>query len=663
MAAIFRSQRGTIIVAASTAIAVLAAAAAAFFLAPARTLSGWVLDSATGEPLVGAVVKAGDKEFQVGGDGSFSIPGLRPGSSVVAEAKGHEPASSMVVLGDHLRLTLDPRTLEGVVMDASAGKPVKGVQVVAGGKSVQTDDQGRFRLVGIDPGTEIEAKANGFGRFTLKYDGQSTQQLALKPNSLTLKAVNRFTKQPLEGAEASDGHSTVRTDKQGQVRLQYLPDGTEITVKLEGFTPYKVTFSGQDTADVLLRPDAVTGVVKDPKGQPLANVMVSDGPTTVTTDGQGNFKISGVPDNATLAVNAPGYGHQRIQVGDQANLDITLKPFSVRATYLTFYGVGDQDLTNHILQLADTTEINAVVIDVKGDRGWIAYKSNVPMVQEAGAQQEIMIKDAKAFLADLKKRGIYTIARIVVFKDNPLATARPDLAVMNSVTGQPWVDQEGLRWADPTRQEVWDYDIALATEAIDNGFDEVQFDYVRFPTDASAGNDLDTVSFSEANTMANRTAAIDGFLEKAKQAIHAHGGIISADIFGYVVWRDDDMGIGQHLENVAQHVDYVSPMLYPNLFWDGIAVEGGAKYGNQQAGFYPYDIVNESMKVAVKRIGADKLRPWLQYYNDYLTGKAYTADDVEVQKKATYDNGVQGWLFWDPSNRFNKGGFDSKQPG
>ncbi len=659
----FRSQRGTIIVAASTAIAVLATAVGAVFLAPARTLSGQVIDATTGKPLVEAVVKAGDKEFRVGEDGAFTITGLRFGSSIVAEAKGHQPASSMVTFGDQLRLTLDPRVLEGAISDSSGGKPVKGVQVVAGDQVVQADDQGRFKLVGIDPGTEVVVRASGFGPLTLKYDGQSTAQLVLKPNVLTVKAINKFTRQPVEGAEASDGHTTVRTDKQGQARLQYLPEGTEVTVKLEGFSPYKVTYSGQDSADVLLQPDTVTGVVKDPKGQPLASATVSDGHSTVATDQQGNFKISGLQENAALLITAPGYGHQQAKVGDQSSLDITLRPFLARGVYLTFYGVGDQGLTGHVLQLADSTEINTVVIDIKGDRGWIAYKSDVPMVQQIGAQQEIMIKDPKNFLAELKKRGVYTIARIVTFKDNPLATARPDLAVINSATGKPWVDNEGLRWADPTLPEVWDYNIALATEAIDNGFDEVQFDYVRFPTDASAGNSLDAITFSQPNRMANRTAAINGFLEKAKQAIHAHGGVVSADIFGYVVWRDDDMGIGQHLEDVAQHVDYVSPMLYPTLFWDGIAMEGGAKYGNQRAGLYPYEIVNESMKVAVKRIGADKLRPWLQYYNDYLTGKSYTAGDVEAQKQATYETGVHQWLFWDPSNRFDRGGFDSKQGG
>ncbi|HEX2923964.1 MAG TPA: putative glycoside hydrolase, partial [Chloroflexota bacterium] len=603
----------------------------------------------------------GGREIQVGSDGGFTIPGVRIGSRVEVEAKGHQPTSSLVALGDQLRLALAPRVLEGVARDASASKPVGGVKVSAGSVVVQSDAQGTFRLEGIDPGIDIEALATGYGRLTMKYDGQASGDLVLKPNVLSITAVDRYTGKPLEGVAVTDGKNTVQTDAVGQAKLEYLPDGAEVTAKREGYGEFKLTFSGQDTVQAMLRPDTVIGSVKDAGGKPIAGASVSDGNSTVSTDAQGAFRIEGVPENAKLTISANGFQRQQLDVNQQGSIDVVLKPFFARGLYLTYYGVGDDGLRNHVLDMAAQSEINAVVIDVKGDRGWIAYKSSVPMVGQIGAQQEVTMKDPKGLLADLKKRGVYTIARIVAFKDNPLATARPDLAVMNSATGQPWVDNEGLRWADPTKEEVWDYDIALATEAIDLGFDEVQFDYVRFPTDASAGNSLSSITFSKPNTMAVRTAAINGFLEKARQAIKAKGGSISADIFGYVVWRDDDMGIGQHLEDLAQHVDYVSPMVYPDLFWDGIAVDGGAKYGNRQAGLYPYEIVNESMKVAVRRIGAAKLRPWLEYYNDYITGKTYTAEDIQVQKKATYENGVNGWLFWDPSNRFDKGGFDPKQ--
>src|SRR5207253_9412288 len=129
----------------------------------------------------------------------------------------------------------------------------------------------------------------------------------------------------------------------------------------------------------------------------------------------------------------------------------------------------------------------AVVIDVKGDRGWISYPTRVEQALAAGAQGPATLRDFDAMMADLKARGVYTVARIVTFKDNILATARPDLAILDTRTGKPWIDRENLAWVDPFREEVWAYNIAIAREAVRRGFDEVQFDYVRFPTDAKLG--------------------------------------------------------------------------------------------------------------------------------------------------------------------------------
>lgn len=651
-------RRPVVLYAASAAILLLAMLSVGFLFTPVRAINGQVLDASTGQPLPDAVVRAAGHDYPVAADGAFNISGLRFGNYLVIEARGYLPATKTVALDDRFHVMLQPRVLEGVVYDASTGKAVAGVRVSAGSLSAQSDEQGRFRLVTIEPGTEVVAQAEGFAPQAVKFGEQSKADLALKPNSLTIKVINQNTGEPVEGAEATGGRSKENSDQQGQLQLKYLTEGAEITLQKEGFAPVKITFSGTGAVEAKLRPDTVVGVIKDTKGQPIAGASVSDGNSTASTDEKGAFKLAGVKENAKLSVSANGFERRQVELGQQSSVEVELKPFAAKSLYLTFYGVGSDELREHVLELADKTEINAVVIDIKGDRGWIAYRSSVPMVKEIGAQQEIMIKDPKQFLADLRKRGIYTIARIVAFKDNPLAISRPDLAVMNSNTGRPWVDNEGLAWTDAMREEVWDYNIALAVEAIEMGFDEVQYDYVRFPTDASAGNSLDSITLAKENVEANRVAAISGFLAKASKAIHAAGGLLSADIFGYVVWRNDDMGIGQKLEEVAKHVDYVSPMVYPNLFWHGLPMEGGEKYANQKSGLYPYEIVYESMKIAAQRIGAAKLRPWLQYYDDYITGKNYTAADVEAQKRATYENGITGWLFWDPTNRFNKGGFD-----
>lgn len=658
MAGLNRFSRGTSILLAASAVAVLAAILVAVVVLPGRTISGQVIDGDGGGPVFGAVVKVGEQEYPVGENGLFSIGGLGFGATVLAEAPGYLPSSARVTFDGNLRLPLSPRVLEGMIVDGSTGEPLVGVPVSAGSLASRSDEQGRFRLERVELGTELAVAVDGFQPLAVTPDGRSTVRLSMVPNALVVRAVNQYTGEPLEGAEVVNGSASARTNAQGQAELKYLPEGARVQVRLEGFAPAEIGFSGQENAEAQLRPNVISGLVRGSDGNPLRGASVSDGTSTVTTDEAGAFKLTDVPENVGLTVSAVGYERIKVDVDRQATLEVTLKPFAARGLYLTYYGVGSDELREGVLRLADTTEVNAVVIDIKGDRGWLVYRSSVPMVAEIGAQQEIMIDNPRQFLTDLRARGVYSIARIVAFKDNPLAQARPDLAVINAGTGSPWVDMEGLRWTDATRQEVWDYNIALAVEAIELGFDEIQFDYVRFPTDAGEGNPLDSVSFSQANTMENRTAAIGGFLERASKAIRAKGGLVSADIFGYVVWRDDDMGIGQRLEELARHLDYVSPMVYPNLFWHGIVVDGRGLYTDQRAGLYPYEIVYESMKIAASRIGPGKLRPWLQYYDDYITGKPYTAEDVRLQKQAAYDNGITGWLFWDPTNRFGKGGFE-----
>lgn len=660
MARISSARIGGALLAVAGAIAIAAVVAAVVFLVPTRTVHGQVVDGLTGQPLPGAVIRMDGRESQSAGDGSFTLGGVRFGTSMDVAAKGYSGSSAIVWLDEKLRLSLNPRIVEGVISDAATLKPLQGAQLSAGTLAATTDEKGHYRLVGIEPGTSIGVAQAEYSPTSILYTAQPSVSVALQPTALDLMVLNSHTGQPLPGAEVSDGRTAAQADQHGMARIQYLRDGAEVTVRFDGFAPAKMLFSGQQNADVRLRPDTVTGTVKDSAGKPIPNAAVSDGKSTSVTDSAGAFRLSGVPENARLVVSASSYERKQMDVGNNSNFEVILKPFAAKGSYLTYYGVGDDGLLARMKTLAETTEINAVVIDIKGDFGWLAYKSNVPMVKEIGAQQEIMIPNVKQLLADLKKRGVYTIARIVTFKDKPLATARPDLAVINSGTGRPWVDGEGLYWTDATKEEVWDYNIALAVEAIQNGFDEVQFDYVRFPTDASAGNPLDSIHFSKANNETNRMASINGFLEKATKAIHAAGGAVSADVFGYVVWRDDDLGIGQKLEEIARRVDYISPMIYPNLFWDGIEVDGAIKYGGQKSGLYPYEIVSESLKVAARRVGAAKLRPWLQYYNDYITDKTYGDAEVKLQKKAAYDNGVSTWLFWDPSNRYVKGGFEPK---
>src|SRR3989442_7043223 len=218
-------------------------------------------------------------------------------------------------------------------------------------------------------------------------------------------------------------------------------------------------------------PARITGRVLDPQFQPLAAAAVVIGGREIRTGADGAFALDKVPASAPLIVKLPGYEKMTLDPSPAPEpLELVLVPHVVKAAYLTYFGVADRGIRGRVLELLSRTELNAVVIDIKGDRGWIPYRTEVASARAAGAQGPVIIKDFDRLLADLKARGVYTIARIVTFKDNVLARHRPDLAVIDTQTGMPWVDRENLAWVDPFREEVWAYNIEIAKEAARKGF-------------------------------------------------------------------------------------------------------------------------------------------------------------------------------------------------
>jgi hypothetical protein len=316
----------------------------------------------------------------------------------------------------------------------------------------------------------------------------------------------------------------------------------------------------------------------------------------------------------------------------------------VKAAYLTYYGVADKTIRGRVLELAANTEINAVVIDVKGDRGLIPYRTAVPLALEAGAQGPVIIKDFEGLIASLKARNIYTIARIVTFKDNVLAQHRPDWAIMDTRTGKPWIDNEKLAWVDPFREEVWDYDIAIAKEAVAKGFDEVQFDYVRFPTDGK----LSAARYSQPNNAQTRLPTIAAFLAKARREIGPTGAFVAADVFGYTAFNENDTDIGQRVEELAVHLDYICPMVYPSGYHRGIP-------GIRNPVAAPYEIVKESVRLTRKRSlpGAVQVRPWIQDFRDYaFDRRIFGVSEIRAQIRGARDGGAVGFMLWNPKNDY-----------
>lgn len=320
------------------------------------------------------------------------------------------------------------------------------------------------------------------------------------------------------------------------------------------------------------------------------------------------------------------------------------QPENIWAVYSTGWAAGHPKLFNELLRFIDETCINSLVVDVKDDSGVVSYYSEVPLVQTIGAWRPKM--DPRRILRVLKDHGVYPIARVVVFKDPILAKKRPELAVKNK-NGEVWRDHKGLAWVDPNSKEVWDYNIQIAKEAIEIGFPEVQFDYVRYTSDGPI--DECVYPFTQGR---DKAQVIQDFLEYARKEIEATGAILSADIFGLVCSNPGDLGIGQNLEKMADAVGVLSPMVYPSHYYKGT-------YGIKNPDAEPYLTVYKSLIDAQKRLKDSQveIRPWLQ---DFSLASKYERTEILAQIKAAKDAGVQNWLFWNPSCRYNSANYPGR---
>ncbi|HEY3366602.1 MAG TPA: putative glycoside hydrolase [Symbiobacteriaceae bacterium] len=305
-----------------------------------------------------------------------------------------------------------------------------------------------------------------------------------------------------------------------------------------------------------------------------------------------------------------------------------------------------------ILNLLDRTELNAVVVDVKTDWGNVTFATDDPVVGEVGAVQPY-IKDIAGFLETLRVHRVYRIARVVTFKDVPASTAHPDWAVADTGGGL-WQDSNGMSWLDPYNHKAWEYLVGVASAAARAGFDEIQFDYVRFPTDG----DLSTIRYPAKDGRSEQRVIAD-FLAYARQELRKDGVPVSADVFGLVTSFTDDMGIGQHLEDIAAAVDYVSPMLYPSHY-----TRGNLGIDNPNAS--PYQTVFRSLRDARRRLDSAGLtnqttmRPWLQ---DFSMGYPYGPAEVRAEIQATADAGYDGWLLWNAANVYTDDALKVTSPG
>lgn len=324
-------------------------------------------------------------------------------------------------------------------------------------------------------------------------------------------------------------------------------------------------------------------------------------------------------------------------------------PSIIKAIYFTASSAGNEKNIEYLLALAKDTEINTVVIDIKDFSGYVAYDTDVPEAAEYKAER-IAIPDVRALVARLHQEGIYVIARITVFQDPVLARARPDLAVKNSAGGI-WRDRNGLAWIDPAAQDAWAYTVAIAQDALGKGFDELNFDYIRFPSDG----DLSSARYPFWKRQTSKHEVLREFFSKLREGLsHTK---LSADLFGFVTSHKDDLGVGQIIEDAFVYFDYVSPMVYPSHYPKGFL-------GYENPAAHPYEVVKHQMDSAAKRLAefhaqninghTSALRPLLQ---DFDLGADYSASKIQAQIHATQDalgDTFQGFMLWNARNIYTQ---------
>ncbi|HEX8695818.1 MAG TPA: putative glycoside hydrolase [Longimicrobium sp.] len=363
----------------------------------------------------------------------------------------------------------------------------------------------------------------------------------------------------------------------------------------------------------------------------------------------GGARGRGEGDSAAAARRAreDSLARWRARFGDRVP-----RPDSVRALYVNAWAAGSRSRMRELIRVADETEINAFVIDVKESDTYLTHDSTgIALAREIGADQRPGSKWLPQLVDTLQAHGIYPIARIVVFKDRMLAEKKPELAIRH-VDGSVWLDQKGKPWVNPYHRTVWDYNVAIAREALDMGFAEVQWDYVRFPDVVEARRR--TMAFPGAGGK-SRADNIHDFIVYSKQQLAQYQVPVTADVFGLVTHLEGDVGIGQNWEQVITAADAVLPMVYPSHYYAGM-------YGFARPNAHPYEIVRISMQDAVERTRfvqqqgkkTGEIVPWLQAFTaDYLhDGLTYGAGHVRSQIQAAYDAGLKSWVLWNPGSNY-----------
>jgi len=646
----------------------------------AIALRGIVRDAYTDAPIPSAVVQIGSSKSMTAADGTYSIDQWLRRQTLSVSMGDYETFAldlskrtfpqTLTAADTVVDVVIRPNVIRGVVTDAWSNQPLAGVLVQAGTTlSTTTGVDGAYVIAEVPETFALQVQLSDYVTQSLSIEKKTTANVSLISSTLTGTVKDQYSGQALAGVKVTAGDVTATSDATGTFLLKNITARAAVTYELDGYAKESVDASTKASLEVALRPDILVGTLVDGTTEkPVRHATIiatealgKSAVASVRIDNlDGTFTLKGMPESGFVQVLAPGYRKLVVPI-KQGEIPAVMKlePFADKAVYITSAVASNPRLITKFFDQIDATELNAIVIDLKSDLrddlGMIYYDSQVPIVKELGTSRPYY--DIEAILAEAKKRNIYTIARVHIFShDNVLAEAKPDWAARDRIKGGIFYDYPTstikYAWLDPFNENVWDYNIALSVEAASYGFDEINFDYIRFPSLEFGPSDGERLAFSQETPTAEvRYETIKKMLNRAHPAINAAGAFLSVDVFGFTTESPIDI-IGQSIPIMAETTDYICPMVYPSHY-------GAGYLGFDNPAEYPYEVILRTMQMGLEQIpdSRARLRPWLQDFtliwvpDDQIV--QYGDQQLRDQIRAVADSGTEaGWLLYSSDNTY-----------
>lgn len=685
---------------------------------PLPDLRGTVSDAYTGEPLaeITLALESG-ATATTDAQGKYTFADWKRNDTLDISAPGYETQRIALaddpqiedVVSDSFPYTiiLRPNTLSGIVTNEYTGAPVHNAVVTVSQRTAPTSDvaaspdsvpaaattpfstttdiDGAYTLTGVPGYIALTIRAEEFQPFTVEISQTTRHNVELQPAFIRGTVTNYLSNQPVAGIIVEADGVQVTTADDGSYTLHGITsDVPVVTVRNNDFAPSSTEVAYTSTLDIVLHPTTLTAqLLNRDTREPIAFATIIATPSLTETavameridnSLDGTITLTDVPQEGYIQVLAPGYRKAVFPLQPGAiPQEIEMEPFFVKSLYIKSSTAAYMpEVLDEFFDVIDETELNAIVIDLKSDNiadlGLIYYQSDVPIIKELGTSANLL--DIRAVLAEARARNIYTIARIHVFShDNLLAETKPEWAAQDKTGCTPNENRQcngdvfyadwDIAWLDSWNRKVWDYNIQLGVEAAQLGFDEIQFDYIRFASDA---RNIEDMELSKPTDPVNNPEAmyenIAQFMEQAHKAFNEVGAFFSVDVFGYAAWQPQP-SIGQNMTLMAPNADYICPMVYPSHYMVN-------ELGFENAAAHPYEIVYESLKRGQTMVDGSyaTLRPWLQDFtllwmpDDLIV--EYGVDEVRAQIEATeVFTQSTGWALWNSDNEYT---FEALEP-